>query len=81
MFKMEVLDSILWRNRDWDPAYLSEIFSEDFYEFSELWKSGNTTGTELVKEVEKYCPIVADLSMDDETLCSEVEKIETERLN
>ena len=51
-------------NRDWDPSYLSEIFSQDFYEFGELWKS-NLDDLALVDEVqklEKYCPIVEDIS-------------------
>ena len=75
---MEVSDSLLCRNRDWDPSYLSQLLSDDFYEFSDLWSDSNATDTELIQEVEKYCPIVEDISMDDETLCNEVEKIEIE---
>ena len=75
---MEVTDSLLSRNRHWDPSYLSQLFSEDFYDFSDLWKETNTTDVELVQEVQKYCPIVKDISLDDETLCVEVDKIETE---
>ena len=30
----------------------------------------------VVDEVEKYCPIVEDISIDDNELCSAVEKIE-----
>ena len=73
---MEVSDSLLCRNRDWDPSYLSQLLSDDFYELSDLWSDSNATDTELIQEVEKYCLIVEDISMDDETLRNEVEKIE-----
>ena len=65
-------------NRDWDLTYLRYIFSQDFYEFRELWN--NTTGdNELVHEVEKtepYTPIVEDISLDDDTLYEAVAQIE-----
>ena len=75
---MELPDSCFWSNRDWDPSYLSDIFSQDFYCFDNLWNS-NISDCELVKEVEnmeKYVPIVEDISIDDNTLCSAVEQIE-----
>ena len=78
---MDVPDACLWNKRDWDPSYLRKIFSHDFYEFSELWSDKNIKDTELVKQVEmveKYSPIVEDISLDDETLCTAVEKIEDE---
>ena len=31
-----------------------------------------------VENMERYCPIVEDISLEDDILCSEVEKIETE---
>ena len=77
---MDLPDVSFSRNWDWDPAYLSELLDEDFYDFSELWSS-NIGDMELVKEterVEKYCPVVEDISIDDELLCSAVEKIESE---
>ena len=77
---MEVSDSTLCRNRDWDPNYLKEIFNEDFYDFTELWGT-SVMDTELLKDVEqveKYCPVVEDISLDDDTLCSAVENIEKE---
>ena len=73
---MEVSDSVLVRNRDWDPNYLLDLFSEDFYEFGELSKSSNMGDTELVQNVEKYCPTVEDISMDDVELCQAVDEIE-----
>ena len=36
---MDTLDNVLLMNRDWDPTYLRDIFSEDFYEFKDLWSS------------------------------------------
>ena len=30
---MELPDSEIIRNRDWDPSYLMELFQHDFYEF------------------------------------------------
>ena len=77
---METLDYLMWMSKDWDPNYLKEIFREDFDDYSELWKS-NVGDTDLIKEVEnveKYCPVVGDISLDDKTLCAAVEKIEDE---
>ena len=79
---MEVSDDILMGNRDWDPCYLRLLFEDDFHDVTELWKS-NVRDEELVTETvrverEKYCPITEDISLDDATLCSEVEKIEDE---
>ena len=77
---MEISDEVLMSNFDWDPVYLQEVVKQDFYEFNHLWCS-DLTDMELVKEVsemEKYCPITEDISLDDEVLCSTVEKIESE---
>ena len=77
---MDVTDQFLSMHRDWDPLYLQSIFNVDFYDFTELW-SGNIKDVELVKavdDVEKYCPIVEDISMDDIELCNAVEQIEEE---
>ena len=74
----------LFVNFDWDPAYLSEIFAEDFDDYSEMWNEESVGDDELVKCVEKmdlkqrYCPIVEDISMDDSMLCAAVEQIENE---
>ena len=79
---MEVPDKMFTVNRDWDPSYLHELMSGDFFEFSELWTS-NVGDNELVKETnrverERYCPVVEDISIEDDVLCSAVEKIEEE---
>ena len=77
---MDVSDTWLWSNRDWDPSYLSSIFDKDFYDFNDLWLS-NINDMELLeagKDVERYCPIVEDISMDDQELCEAVEQIEYE---
>ena len=79
---MDLMDRVFCTNKDWDPTYLQYIFSQDFYEFRELWH--NWIGdNELVKAVEKverepYKPIVEDISMDDNTLYTAVEQIEKE---
>ena len=47
---------------------------------TQMWNS-NVTDMELVHEVDKveaYSPIVEDISMEDEVLCSAVEKTEDE---
>ena len=80
--EMELSDRDLIENSDWDPCYLRHIFDGDFFENSDLWQ-GNMefSDQELLKYVEKVEPcklIVKDISLEDETLCSEVEKIEHE---
>ena len=75
---MDISDTILWQNQDWDPCYLSSIFDVDFNDFSDLW-TNNMSDLELVeavKDVESYSPIVEDISLDNTELCSAVEKIE-----
>ena len=77
---MDVPDSLLFRNRDWDPSYLAELVSQDFFDFSELW-STNYADSQLVSDVqqlEKYQRIVEDISLDDNVLCTAVEAIEKE---
>ena len=52
----------------------------DFNDMSELWTS-TVNDTDLVREserVEKYCPIVEDISMDDYELYNIVEAVEHE---
>ena len=75
---MEVSDAVLSSNRDWDPGYLASIFDMDFFEFNELWGNSvnNKQLVDAVRDVEKYNPIVEDISLDDNELCSAVEKIE-----
>ena len=75
---MKVSDRCFLSNSDWDPCYLASIFQEDFREFSDLWIS-TVKDEELDGELdryEQYCPIVEDISLDDNVLCSAVEKIE-----
>ena len=49
---MDISDRIFTANRDWDPMYLRYIFSQDFYDFRDLWMS-NVGDNELVKVAEK----------------------------
>ena len=77
---MDVADELLCRNKDWDPAYLCDIFTEDFFDFQELWDNSITycVLVDSVSKMEQYCPVVEDISMDDNELCQAVEKIEEE---
>ena len=77
---MEVSDRHLLDNRNWDLCYLKDIFDIDFNDSSELWIN-DIDDMELVQvanDVERYSPIVEDISMDDTELCKAVEKIEEE---
>ena len=77
---MEVSDSFMLNNCDWDPAYLSELVQADFYDFKELWGT-NVMDTDLVREVERverYSPTVEDISLDDETLCKALDDIDSQ---
>ena len=76
---MDLSDDSLMSNRDWDPSYLSLLFSEDFNDFSDLWSNSDITDDDLVQaenDRERYCPITEDISLDDETLRHAVESIE-----
>ena len=75
---MELNDRIFATNRDWDPTYLCESVSQVWFDFKDLWQS-NIGDTELVNAAEgtdKYCPLVKDISLDDETLYAAVQDIE-----
>ena len=77
---MEVTDASLLCNHDWDPSYLTTIFDVDFFDTADFLDS-SISDMELlshVESVERYSPIVEDISLDDETLCKAVERIETE---
>ena len=75
-----VSDRLLWTNRDWDPLYLSELFSDEFFDFSDHWisKMSDFELVSNVEKIEKYSPIVEDISLEDNELCTAVEKIEEE---
>ena len=73
---MDLSDRIFMANRDWDHAYLKSIFTQDFYEFRELWHS-NVGDTELLR-AECCSPIVENISLDDDTLYEAVAEIENE---
>ena len=75
---MEFSDEYFSTNCDWDPCYLAMLFEEEFNDFSLLWIS-EISDVELITEGSKmdvYCPIVEDISIEDDVLCSAVEKIE-----
>ena len=83
MLGMDLADRIFFTNRDWDPQYLREVVCQDFYEFKEHWQT-SISDMELIEAAERgpsamnYCPVVEDISLDDDTLCEAVEQIETE---
>ena len=75
------IDDNLFTNLDWDPLYLASIFDEDFNDMSDLWKHENISDTELLNAMDgvgKYCPVVEDISIDDNDLYDAVEQIEQE---
>ena len=77
---MEDSDELLLENRDWDPLYLSSIFDSDFCDHSDLWINdmGDQELVGVVEHLERYCPEVEDISLDESELCSAVEHIENE---
>ena len=50
---MEISDCIMWCNKDWDLSYLSDIFTQDFYDFQDLWQS-NVSDGQLVNDVTNF---------------------------
>ena len=77
---MESSDSDILAHRDWDPSYLQQLFSHDFFEYPELWVS-NVTDGDLNKEMDKldrYCLVTEDISLEDDVLYNAVGKIEHE---
>ena len=77
---MELSDSYLCLNCDWDPSYLHSIFDKSFDDCSELWIN-EVEDSALIREMEHlehYCPIVEDMSIEDEVLCNAAEQIENE---
>ena len=64
-------------NRDWDPVYLSSIFDIDFEDYSDLWDN-SMDEFQMVEALDRYCPVVEDISIEDNVLYSAVEQIESE---
>ena len=81
---MDVDDKNLLLNHDWDPAYLYELFKEDFFDFGNMdIHDGELSDSELLNVAEvvekcKYVPIVEDITMDDHELSRAVAQIESE---
>ena len=36
---MDITDQLFATNSDWDLQYLRQVFTQDFYEFDEIWQS------------------------------------------
>ena len=75
---MELDDTTLSACSAWDPGYLEGIFSQDFYDFGHLWinKMSDRHLVHAVETIEKYNPLVEDISLDDDTLYQAAEEIE-----
>ena len=68
-------------NLDWDPSYLASIFDADFYDMSDLWDVDYVGDNQLLEYAERrdiYCPMVEEISIEDEVLCKAVEQIESQ---
>ena len=76
---MELSDRIFATNHDWDPQYLRELVMVDFFDFKEHLET-SLSDLELLKAeaTDRYCPLMEDISLDDQTLYKAVEQIEQE---
>ena len=79
---MDIADRVFVTNLDWDPQYLMECVMQDFYDFTKHWQNC-LSDKELIDGERpgpgsRYCPLVEDMSLDDDTLYEAVEQIEQE---
>ena len=79
---MDIADHVFVTNLDWDPQYLMECVTQDFYDFTEHWQNC-LSDKELIDGKRLgpgswYCPLVEDISLNDDTLYEAVEQIEHE---
>ena len=75
------MDEDLTSCLDWDPVYLSVIFDQDFDDMNDLWSSNCVTNSEMlsvIESMEKYSPVVEDITIEDDVLLDAVERIEHE---
>ena len=76
---MDIADQMFITNHDWDPHYLRELVTQDFYEFKEHWQSSGLLDMDLVATEEgRYCPLVEDISLANTMLYKTVAQIEEE---
>ena len=80
---MDIADHVFVTNLDWDPQYLMECVTQEFYDFTEHWQ--NCLSDKELIDGERprpgsYCPLVEDISLDDDTLYEAVEQIEQEQV-
>ena len=76
---MDIVDRLFVTNLDWDPIYLRDCVTQDFYDFSEHWQNSISDMEPLARErPSRYTPVVEDISLDDETLYEAIEQIEQE---
>ena len=71
----------LWHDKSFSSSFDCDpsIFDIEFHDISELWDNsmGDLELLDAVNYVEKYSPIVEDISIEDETLFSDVEQIDS----
>ena len=79
-FTTDLADRVFMVNYDWDPSYLRYIFSQDFFEFCELWSNGMGDQDMIwaAEASERYCPVVENISLDNDTLYYAVAQIKNE---
>ena len=75
---MDIADRVFVTNLDWDPQYLMECVTQDFYDFTEHWQNCLSDKELIDREGPQYCPVVEDILLDDDTLYEAVEQIEHE---
>ena len=77
---MDISDRLFVTNCDWDPQYLRELVTQDFYDFKEHWQSSVMSDMELIaaERQSPYCLVTEDISIDDDTLYEAVAQIENE---
>ena len=78
---MDISDRVFATNCDCDPQYLRELVTQDFYDFSEHWQNSISDMDLVATEgcsSHRYCPVIEDISLDDDTLYEAVEQIEHE---
>ena len=78
---MDLSDSDLMNNRDWDPSYLIDLFKEDFFDFGNLQIDDDISDQDICSELDRvekeiYAPIVEDISFDEDDRTIEPKVVE-----
>ena len=75
---IELADETFSTYKRLGPTYLNDSFSQAFFEINNLWSSkmSDKDLVHMVETIEKYNPLVEDISLNNATLYGAVEKIE-----